>query len=348
MDEVNETWKNEKRRIAKNFFESALSDIESGLLLFKYDDEFRYFFNSLISFCIALEKLTKANLFLHSPLHLKKEINHKDLLNFKKNPRSFGERFIQDHQHNFIGLDEAWNRLVTLDESFNEYDLVVSELAKARNHHLHTFAKQLTTLTMKLLFVKVWSLLNVLHREIEEQISATTVKNIGDALEDGMLDHLNQLVEEFEPSVEFEERRSENLKWLRSQKKPISISDFVAQTSHWNGEHIIGPIKCPVCNEESGHVGCYLEEERRTDSEGDLVAWEPPSGFSAEFTDFICLSCGAYFDSMSTLESIDIDVDLDLPSHLTFRWDINEGISNVSPSYTDRKGYAGGMPVDWF
>jgi len=61
MTITNARWDEEKKKVISSFFDSAISDIEAGLILFKQSNDFQYFFNSLISFCIAIEKLTKAN-----------------------------------------------------------------------------------------------------------------------------------------------------------------------------------------------------------------------------------------------------------------------------------------------
>lgn len=334
-----------KNLVIGEFFDSAMSDVESSIILFR-DENRRYFLNSIILLSLALEKLLKARLFAISPLLLKKDTKPSDLMLLHKEPQSFGVNFIQSQQHLFIGLDQAWKLVCQEDPEIEDnYHGIFADIKRYRNHHVHTFCRLPTEITMKATYFTLIKMLEQIHSKLYD-MKFSTHKDIKDSIYPEIYDDLFELIEDFQIAGELEAVRLKNLELIKKYKIK-TIKQFSKYNKDWHSDHDIPDIECPFCFEENGFTGATIEADYREDKEGDLMVFEPPSGFSAEFHCFVCLSCGAFVDSETIFDELEVGSEMVKPHALTFDWDIDNGVNDIKPSFPDRKGYFDGIEVMW-
>lgn len=332
--------------VVKAFIGSSKSDISAGLALLSSSGVSHSAINAICNFWFAVEKIVRLNLYLRSPLLLKKNPNADDLMShIQPDGMRFGVDYILGLKDNAVSFYEAWERLKTFLPKLSALDLYKNEISKIRNEHAHCFCLKPHSLALEKAQGDVWKILDSVcdgMGYVYKGEYKTTLESL--CPDKATYVKAQAAIKGFDLKRLFNDVKRKNLKLIKA-KKIAHYKDF-SKFGGFVAEHAV-EVDCPVCSSSAGTVGFSLDWDFPLDKEGDELIWEAPCQYYASFENFACTNCGTYVESRSILADLEYDTD-GLHPDLSISWDIDSHITGIKRYVHGRyKDPFEGSPVEW-
>lgn len=332
--------------VVKRFVESAKTDVAAGLVLLSSSGSTHNATNAICNFWFAVEKMVRLNLYVRSPLLLKKDPNADDLV-MEVMPRglNYGVDYVIGLKDSAVSFYKAWDRLKHFLPQLEELDLYKTEITNIRNEHAHCFSLKPHSLALEKAKGDVWKLLDSV---------CSGLQYVQDGAYKTPLSHLcpnkstykkaQAQIKAFDLTRLFTRVKERNARAIRAGK--IKTFEDLTKASGGSKSSYHAPTDCPVCETEHGTVGFSLDWDFPVDSEGDTMGWGAPCQYYATFETFGCTNCGTYVESKSILSDLGYDID-GLEPDLFIAWGDGEVASVEKYEHGDPSDPFEGSPVEW-
>lgn len=332
--------------VVKAFNESAKSDVSAALTLLSSPGHPHSPINAICNFWFAVEKIVRLNLYLRSPLLLKKNPNADDLIShIQPGRQKFGTDYVLGLKDSAVSFHASWERLKVFLPKLSELDLYKGEIARIRNEHAHCFCLKPHSLALTKAQLDVWKILDSVCAGLE-YVHKGAYKTTLESLCPNKASYIKAqaAIRTFDLKRLFTDVKQKNFVLIKA-RKILNYEDF----SKFGGviaEHTV-EVDCPVCAASKGTVGFSLDWDFPLDRECDELIWEDPCQYYASFENFACTNCGTYIESRSILADLKYDTG-ELSPDLMISWDINDHVTGVERYVHGRyKDPFEGSPVEW-
>jgi len=333
--------------VVKRFVESAKTDVAAALVLLSSSGSSHSAVNAICSFWFAVEKMVRLNLYVRSPLLLKKDPNAGDLLiEVMPHGPDFGVEYVVGLKDTAVSFSKAWERLKHFMPKLGELDLYKNEIVNIRNEHAHSFSLKPHSLALEKASADVWKILESVCEGLDYVHDGTYKTPLARLCPNkSTFKRAQAQIKTFDLERLFTRVKERNLKLIKA-RKIVDYEDFAKVGGGFSAEYHV-PVVCPVCETEQGHVGFSLDWDFPVDNEGDMMHWGGPSQYYASFENFACTNCGTYVESKSILSDLNYETD-SLEPDLSIGWSDEDRIVAVEKyEHGDPSDPFEGSSVDW-